>query len=415
MSRARAAMLAGFLALFPGCGREEPRQLWKVERQPFLHQIRAEGVLRAAATQKLSVPRDAQQVLRLAWLAADGKPVAAGEVVARFDRQPIERQLSDGERELQKAGLEARRLEHQDAVARGTLGTTHAVAELDRDFSQKFQKKDETVFSRKQIAESSIDQELSGERSASAAAAIGTQERLSRTEAELVEISRRKASTDVENARKSLDALEVKAPTAGIFLRARTGRGERLEPGGEMWPGVPVGELPQAGELQAEVYVLEADAGGLAEGQLAEVQVESQPGRIYKAKITRLDAAARPRFRGSPVQFFAVTLSFDDKSQAIGKLGQQVTARLIVAQRDSALVLPRQAIAQVDGKAMVEVWRGGEAEPVEVLLGPAAAGRVVVEKGLQEGELVVLPEAPSASAAGATGPGQGGAGGGAAP
>ena len=411
-ARLAAALLAAF-SLLAGCGGERGATLWRIEKQPFVHQIRAEGVLRAASSLKLSVPLQADQGLRLAWLAEDGQPVAAGEVVARFDRQAIDKQLEDGRRSLQKAELGGRRAAGEDAIERGNLATTHRGAVLDGELAEKFQQKDETVFSRRQIAESSIDRQLAQTRTESAAAALGSQERLARAEADLVAIEKRKAALEIGSAEKGLEALEVRAPHAGLFLRGRLGgRGERIEPGTQMWPGMAVGELPQAGELQAEVYVLEADAGGLAEGQEAEVRIESEPHRLHRARISRVDASARPRFRGSPVQYFAVTLSFEQGGAVPGKLGQQVSARLVVDRRDAALVVPRQAILQVEGKSMVEVQRGGKAEKVEVRLGPAAAGRVVVESGLAEGDLVVLPSggaepaagpAPAAGAAGAGG------------
>lgn len=403
---------AGFLALLFlfGCRGDGGKAFYEVKREAFVHQIRAEGVLRAAATQKLMVPAGADQVLRLAWLAADGQPVEAGEVVARFERQPIERQLETGRRDLEKAELEGRRGGSENQAERGDLLTARERAELDLGFSRQFRQEDEQVFSRRAIAESAIDGELAAERSDNAAAALGSQEKLAKTRADLIEIARRKAGLQIDGARKGLEALEVKAPHAGIFLRGRFGP-NRLEPGVELWPGVPIGELPEAGEMQAEVYVLEADAGGLAAGQEAEVRIDAAPDQVYKARIVRLDAAARPRFRGSPVQYFAVTLAFEPGAGARGKLGQQVSARLFVARRDDALVLPRQAVRQVEGKALVEVERNGQLATVEVKLGPAAAGRVVIEEGLAAGDRVALP---GGTEAGGDAAGSGAAGSGAA-
>ena len=392
MSRGWPSRCALALLLLPGlvaCQGASREETWRVQRGPFLHQIRAEGVLGASGTQKLTVPRDAEQTLRLAWLAEDGQKVAAGEVVARFDREPIEKEHDDGQRALHKAELEGDKLASTVATERGGLSTSVEVAELELAFSREFQNKDEQVFSRRTIAESVIEGELAEFRQKSAEAALKTREKLAATEAALIAINRRQAASQIERASKGLEALEVRAPFAGIFLRARMGRGEKLEPGGEMWPGVEVGELPSLGPLQAEVFVLEADAGGLAEGQEAEVRIEADPGRVHRARISRLDASARPRFRGSPVQYFGVSLVFDEKVEA--KLGQQVTARLTLHRRDDALLLPLQAIEQRDGKAYARRRVGGKVEELELKLGPASAGRVVVEEGLKEGDEVLLP------------------------
>ncbi len=60
--------------------------------------------------------------------------------------------------------------------------------------------------------------------------------------------------------------------------------------------------------------------------------------------------------------------------------------------RDAALVVPRQAVRQA---RTAKPWSTSSAAAslatVEVELGPAAAGRVVVEEGLAAGDLVVLP------------------------
>lgn len=381
-------LLAPLVLLF-ACGGASRDEVWRVQRGPFLHQIRAEGILGASGTQKLIVPREAERTLRLAWLAEDGQKVAAGDVVARFDREPVEREHKDGQRALQKAELEGEKLSSTVATERGGLVTSVEVAGLELEFSREFQNKDEQVFSRRTIAESAIDGELAEFRRKSAEAALATREKLAATESELIALDRRQAQTKIESARKGLEALEVRAPVAGIFLRARMGRGEKLEPGGEMWPGVEVGELPSLGPVQAEVFVLEADAGGLAEGQEAEVRIESDPGRVHRARISRLDASARPRFRGSPVQYFGVSLVFEEKIEA--KLGQQVTARLTLHRLDDVLLLPLQAIEQRDGKAYARRRVGGKVEEVELKLGPASAGRVVVEAGLAEGDEIVLP------------------------
>ncbi len=60
--------------------------------------------------------------------------------------------------------------------------------------------------------------------------------------------------------------------------------------------------------MEAEVFVLEADAGGLAVGQPAEVViVEARPERdVHRRRSTTSTTLAKPRIRGVPVQYFGV-------------------------------------------------------------------------------------------------------------
>jgi len=192
----------------------------------------------------------------------------------------------------------------------------------------------------------------------------------------------------------------VSAPHEGVLVLKRSWRGEPVRVGDTVWDNQMLAEIPDLARMQAEVYVLEADAGGLAPGKPATVTLESLPGVEHAASIARVDSLARPRFRGSPVQFFGVTLTLDRTDPDVMKPGQRVRALLRLDGRAQALTVPRQAVFERDGKTVVyRKGRGGAGfEPATVTLGPSGAGRVVIESGLAPGDVVALadPARPSA-------------------
>ncbi|HVZ33513.1 MAG TPA: hypothetical protein VG963_13870, partial [Polyangiaceae bacterium] len=107
--------------------------------------------------------------------------------------------------------------------------------------------------------------------------------------------------------------------------------------------------------------------------------------------------------RDVPVQYFGVTLRLDRTDPTVMKPGSRVHATLQLESRE-ALVLPRQAVMEEHGQPTVYRWRAGRFEPVQVQLGPASLGRVVVEAGLGDGDEVALvdpsrPAEPSGGAA----------------
>ena len=162
--------------------------------------------------------------------------------------------------------------------------------------------------------------------------------------------------------------------------------------------------------MEAEVFVLEADAGGLEVGRKAEVRLESVPGRAFPAKIKKVEALAKPRMRWLPVQYFGVVLELPETLPEVMKPGQRVRALLTLDERPGALVVPREAVFEKDGKRYVRRRHGSRFETVEVTLGPSALGRAVVEKGLAEGDVVALrdpdlaPDAGSREGGGAAAP-----------
>jgi HlyD family secretion protein len=364
-----------------------------VQPRPFFRQVPAEGVLRAVRATPVGVPAGVPGPFRIGWLAEDGTRVRAGEVVVRFDPSEIETELENAADELAGARLKAGKARVHGQAEIRKLERDRALAREELDASRHFQKKDEEVFSRAEIVEAEIDRELARQRETHAREARRGQETLSGTELDMLGIDTRQAEARIRRARESLAALTVTAPHDGVLVLKRNWRGEATRVGDTVWNGQVLAEIPDLAQMQAEVYVLEADAGGLAPGKPATVTLESRPAVEHAARIGRVDALARPRFRGSPVQYFGVTLDLDRTDPAAMKPGQRVRALLRLDERPRALTVPRQAVFERDGRTILYRRKGGAFEAVEVVLGPSGAGRVVIEgsdPGLRPGDAVAL-------------------------
>lgn len=367
-----------------------------VEPRDFARLVPAEGVLGAVRATPVSVPEGAAGPFRIGWVAEDGVRVRAGDPVVRFDPSESEKELATAADELASARLKAEKERIHGLAEVGKLERDLALARAELDAARTFEKKDEVVFSRVEIVESEIDQELARDREAHARATRRGKETLSGTELELLGIDMRQAEARIRRARETLAALTVVAPHDGVLVLKRNWRGEPVRVGDTVWNRQALAEIPDLAGMQAEVYVLEADAGGLAPGKPATVTLESRPGVEHAARIARVDALARPRFRGSPVQYFGVTLSLDRTEPGVMKPGQRVRARLRLDDRAGALTVPRQAVFEREGRTVVYRRKGDgfepRFEPIPIALGPSGAGRVVVESGLRPGDAVALAD-----------------------
>jgi HlyD family secretion protein len=408
LSLAAVLVLAAGAAFLPraghllGAGGDVPAA--RVVRAPFVREVGAEGNLRAVHSTILTVPSlGVDDSLAVAWIAADGVPVRAGEPVARFDPRPFKTSLQTSEDALETQRWKGAKERAQSAADLAKLRGDGEVAGLELDAARRFQKKDATIFSRAERIESEVDGDLARERAEHAAAAERARRAVSAAERELIAIQSRQAAAGVARAERGLSLLTLKAPHDGVLLLRRNYRREPVKVGDNVWPGLPIAELPDASHFEAEVYVLEADAGGLAVGKPATVSLDALPGSSYAATIARVDTLAKPRFRGSPVQYFAVVLALAKSDPAAMKPGSRVTARLTLDRLDAALAVPREAVFERDGRSVVYRRRARGFEPVPVVLGPAGRGRVVVRAGLAPGDEVALadPSRPAGAPAAA--------------
>lgn len=361
----------------------------EVSHRSFRQRVTAEGILKSARVTKVGVPEEVEVVVRLAWLRPEGA-VEDGEVVARFDATDFEDLLVEGRRDLESADLKVRKTESE--IDSKTVGheTAYTVADLELDHARRFQKTDEGIYARREIVEDEIDETLAGDRKRVAAALRDTQKSLGQTELDLLAIERRRASLKIGKAETGLEALEVRAPHAGLMTWARDRRGEPPQVGAQMWRGQSIAEFPDLSVMEAEVFVLEADAGGLEVGKPAEVMLEARPDTVFSAVISKVGAIAQPRFRGSPVQYFTVTLEFENQDELPPRPGQRVKATLLLEDLDSALVVPRQAVFVIEGESYVFVRNGFDFVQRPVELGASSPALMVVTAGLENGDVIAL-------------------------
>ena len=363
----------------------------KIDALDFVRRVPAQGNLKAVRATPISVPPGVPGPFRIGWVATDGSRVKRGDVVIRFDPSAIEKRLVDAGDDLREARLKMEKEQIQGLSEVRKLERDAAMARVELENARQFQKKDEMIFSRSEIIESNIDQGLAERRERHAEASQRTRRRLSATETALLQIKVRQADAKIQQARQALQALAVTAPHDGVLILKRNWRGEPTRVGDNVWNGQPLAEIPDLSAMQAEVYVLEADAGGLKPGRPATVAVESAPGVTYPARIARVDSLAKPRIPGSPVQYFAVTLALARTDPKVMKPGQRVQATLQLDELKDALLAPRQAVFEREGRSVVfrRKDRGGF-EPVEVKLGASTMGRVVVASGISRGDVLAM-------------------------
>ncbi len=408
------AALIGLGALAP-FGRGDAVATTPVERGDFARWVSADGVLRAVESTAIAVPRLVQAPLRLAWIAPEGTLLAPGDVALKFDPTDVERTLVDRRADLESNGL---KLGKQRAEAESRLGNLDRDAEIAGEelrHAREFASKDTTIFSRVEIIESQIDQDLAAEELASARTARRREEATADADRQLLALERRDIETDLERARRIADSLAVRAPHDGYLVYQRDWRGDPPRVGDTVYPGQELAEIPRLGEMEVEAFVLEADAGGLVEGKAARVDLEAHPGRVYRATIRQVDKVAKPRHRGSPVQYFAVVLKLETSDSKLMKAGQRVRAEILLDDLHGVLTVPRQAVFERAGQPVVYRRTGKGFEPVAIETGATGRGRVVVSGGLSAGDEIALedPTAPARPASPSAGASPGTPGGGA--
>lgn len=367
-----------------------------VAETPFTRTVSAEGVLRPVKTTVVSAPSEGREPLMIAWMAEDGDPVKKGEVVVRFDALEVTKRLADGRSDRAAADS---RIEKEKTLSASSLherDRTAAVTRDELDSNRQLGKKDPRFFPRSEVIESEIDEGLFQKRLDHARDARQIEEKLGRSRVDLAAIDRRKAELYQKQASATLNQLEIRAPHDGTFTLQRWGFRGTLHAGDRAFAGMRIAEISTSEQMDAEVFVLEADAGGLAAGKKATVVLEAQPDVVWKARVKRVDPFPKPRQPEVPAQYFATLLEIEGKTEGL-RPGQRLHASIVLDEKQKALVVPRQAVFRRDNDNIVYLRRGGRFEATKVKLGAGTVGRLVITGGVKPGDQLALRD-PTLSA-----------------
>ena len=365
---------------------------YKVEPMQFTRRVIADGTLKAVKATPVSTPNQANRPLKIAWIETDGAVVKKGQVIVRFDPTEFENELVVGNEERATAGNKLSKTSSSARTTRTNLKRDAGQAESELEAARRYKFDDAEIFSRYQRIESEVDADLAGDKKQHAEEVLHVRDGLARTDIDLIGIEDRKAGLRIRDAENGLKSQELLAPYDGILVLQRDWRGEIPRVGSTQFPGSPLAEIPELEQMKAEIFVLEADAAGLSADMKATVWLESNPAMRYTGKVTQLDKLARPRTRGVPVQYFGVTVSLDKTDMKVMKPGARVRAVLEVENIARAFAIPRQALFEKEGKKIVYRKRNGQFEPVDVTITSSSAGRVVVKKGLIQGDELALSD-----------------------
>jgi len=380
-----------------------------VNKGSFRREVVATGSLKAVRATPILVPVESGRAQKVTFLARDGAPVKAGDLVMRFDPLEAEREAADGRDDLRAAHGKITKAQSEAGKTDKSLGLEKTLADEELDRARTFVLSDEELYSRHQIVESRLDRDLQEKKAKAATERLSESGKLGASGVALGAVEADKASLRLRQAEQSLRSLTVSAPHDGLFVLVKGWSEETVHVGATLWPGQKVAEIPDLQELEARVFALEADAAGLRPDLPCRVVIEGQAGEGHAAKVASVQPVARPRDRGSPVKFFETALRLERTDPAAMKPGQKVLATITLEELADVIAVPRGALFEKDGRRIVYCRRGGRFSPVEVTVGPNSVARVVITSGLTGGEEIALrdPTDGASRARGAPAPAEG--------
>jgi HlyD family secretion protein len=399
---AAAAAVVG-LAVLAGTVRLAARQSTKVpttkaRRGDLSIDVYTRGEFRATRSAMLVAPQ-APGSLQIVSLAKTGARVREREVVAEFD--PAEQEfsleqarsrLAEVEQEIRKGAGDAEVQAAQDKVnlVEARFALRRAELEVGRNelLSAIDARKNLLTLDEAQRRLAQLESDVESRKASSAAAMA------------VLEARRRKARLDMEQARKLIDEMTLRAPIGGLVSIRENNDASggffftgmtlpEYREGDLVWPGRVVAQVLDVDRMEVNAKLEESDRANVNPGQVAEVRPEALPGEVLSGRVRSVAGlAASGRFGESGSRKFDASVEL---LKADDRVRPGMSAEIVIrgAEVKDRILLPRQTVFDREGKLTVYLRTGSGFEPREAKISHRNATHVAVE-GLREGDEVAL-------------------------
>jgi RND family efflux transporter MFP subunit len=212
----------------------------------------------------------------------------------------------------------------------------------------------------------------------------------------------------IEELKITLGNTNVVSPVDGFVGR------RNLDPGAFAGNNAPLVSVVAIGTVRLVANLVEKDFRRVVTGMPAVVEVDAFPGEKFTGKVSRVSPSFDPATRTAPMEIEVPNPGYRLKP------GMYARVSLTIDRQADALVVPRSAIVDTEGKRGVYLLDQGVARFRTVTTGLQDAARVQILGGVDEGARVVtigalaIKDGDRVQLAGAAGDGRrgGGTGGG---
>lgn len=204
--------------------------------------------------------------------------------------------------------------------------------------------------------------------------------RYSQPEIARVEAQRREAQAAYDAAQDVLAKSNVHAPFDGTVYSLPVKQGAFVA-GGDL-----LLQLADLRKVQVRAFVDEPEVGKLAPGNPIEITWDAVPGRIWQATVNAIPSTVK--LRGS--RNVGETISIVDNKDMKLLPNINVGVTIVNAQRDSVLVVPREAVRMDDSKPYVLQVLGHQLKRKDVETAISNLTQVEITRGLSLNDMVAI-------------------------
>ncbi|CAN5593207.1 hypothetical protein BH20ACI3_BH20ACI3_40400 [soil metagenome] len=348
-------------------------KLAQVQEQQVARQIAAVGRVVPAANRQALVAPPVAGILAGSSMPRVGQRVAQGQTIAVIQQTATSAEQAQVRAAAASVQSQNAQIEVENARLNSERRTAVGEAEAARvrlDLAQKEAERARRLFEKKAFSERQLQTAEAERNSAQATydAAIKRRDALA---------SARSIGASTIQVGSANSSHTVRAPLSGYVTKVNKSIGEQVG------AGEAILEISNLDTVWIEAPIFERDLSRLGGNVTATFTTAAYPNQEFKGTVLDVGAVINEQTRAATVVF-----QVPNSGRAL-RIGMQANVRLDAGESVTAMMIPRSAVLDNEGRKIVYVLLSGEEfERREVTLGDEYGDQVAVFSGLNRGERV---------------------------
>jgi len=370
----------------------------RVRRGDFKVMVMTAGELRALRDIKVTGPTMLQQAqvfnVKIASLVPEGTLVKEGDVVAELDKTPAATKMADVTLAFQKAQAVFEQAQLDSAL--NLSKAREDIKTMELSLEEKRIAKDQAKFEAPSVQrQAAIDLEK-------AERALAQAKLDYKTKTEQAQAKMREVGADVQRQRNLLTIIQeviqnftVRAPAPGMVIYVKEWNGKKRTVGQQIGAWDPtVATLPDLSGMESITYVNEIDVRKVEKGQPVVITLDADPSKKLTGKVTAVANVGEQR-PNADAKVFEVKVTVDKPDTTL-RPGMTTGNSIETAAVKDVLFIPIEAVnSDPEGMPFVFKKSGSRIFKQEIATGAMNDDEVVVAKGLEEGDEILLLPPPN--------------------
>ena len=364
----------------------------KVVKGTFLNEVFISGEAQSTSSKKINGPSNARRFniyqIKIQDLVAEGTVVKKGDYIGKLDASEVNGKINDAQLNLDKA---------QSKYTQQQLDTTltlkqerNAIKDLLFDIEEDKLELERSAYESPatirslEIKVQKIKRDLKEKR-----ADYSIKKRQANAKMVIVSTEVLKIKKRIEDLLELQKEFTIYSDDDGMVTYVKEWNGTKKKVGSTISPWQPaIASLPDLTKMESKTYSNEVDIRKIKKGLITKIGFDAFPDIELDGVVTDVANIGETK-AGSDIKLFQVLIKLNETNKNI-RPGMTTSNRILINQQDDVLMIPLEAIFANDSISYTYVKSGLSIEKRQIELGLTNNEAVIINRGLEENEVVYL-------------------------